>query len=76
MYTFPGAKPKRGRIEIRLEDGLHDVLQGRLDDPVFHRRDAQGAKLPWFPGLGNQLSLRWTRSERAAAQLASKPLDS
>jgi len=47
------ARPEavRGRIEVRLEHRLEDVLQRCLHDPVSHRRDAEAAKLPRLPHL-------------------------
>src|SRR5687768_14336064 len=47
--------------EVRLEYRLEDVLQCCLTDPVFHGRDAQGAKLPGCTDLGDEHSShrRW-----------------
>ena len=63
-----GAEPKRDGIEVRLEDRLHDVLHCCLNDAIHDSGDAQGAKLPWVPGLGDQHSSRGAWNERAAAQ--------
>jgi hypothetical protein len=39
----PGPKPEGDLGEPRLEDGLHDQLPGRLDDPITHARNAEMA---------------------------------
>ena len=60
-----------GRVEVRLEDRLHDELEGHLHDPVLERRDPETTH-PAI-ALGNQSLADRQRPELAGLQLAAQP---
>jgi hypothetical protein len=74
VYASTRSKPIRSGIEIRFKDRLQDVSQGRLNHPDFHSRDAQGGKLPWFPGFGNHYPSYRVGSKGSASQFGPELL--
>jgi hypothetical protein len=48
------SKPIRGRIEIRLENGLQDDFERHLYHSIAESRYAQWSELTWFPCLWDE----------------------
>ena len=72
---FSGTETERDGIEIRLENGLQDVLHGRLNDPICDGGNTEGAKLSRLPGFGNENPPNGTRGEVAGSQSFPKSPD-
>jgi hypothetical protein len=74
MHGLRRTKAVRGRIEIRLEDGLQDVLHCSLNDPVFHGGDPERAVLPEFAWLRDENPSNGARSVPSCAKLLAELL--
>src|SRR5262245_15686578 len=75
MSALARPEAMRGRIEVRLEHRLEDVLQRCLHDPVAHRWDAEAAKLPRLSRFGDLHTSNWTRPVTSGAELRAYVLD-
>src|SRR5262245_23656991 len=73
--ALTGAKAKRGRIEVCLENRLEDALQCGLYNPILHGWDAQGAKLPRLPDFGDQHSPNRARPVCPCSQIRAQSLE-
>jgi hypothetical protein len=70
-----GPEAVRDGEEIRLEHGLQDVLECCLNDPILHRGNPQGAKLPWRAEFRDEHPPHRRWPVRAGAKLRTQLCD-